>query len=223
MSNLELWEKVRTCPKEAQKEIKGGRLSGMTDINPVWRMKTLTEQFGPCGMGWYYEVTDKWMEISEDGQRAVFVQINLYIKAKDFNKSDIGEWSKPIVGVGGSMFIAKEKSGPYTSDEAYKMALTDAISVSCKALGIAADVYWSKDNTKYVKAEEPKEVPKAEAITEADKKEMAKLNIKIENLAKYLQCKPEEITHEQVVEAVKAKKEALIKMKQWEVGNGQVQ
>ena len=52
MSNLELWEKVRACPKEAQKEIKGGRLSGMTDINPVWRMKTLTEQYGPCGIGW---------------------------------------------------------------------------------------------------------------------------------------------------------------------------
>jgi hypothetical protein len=121
------------------------------------------------------------------------------------------------------MFIAKEKSGLYTSDEAYKMALTDAISVSCKALGIAADIYWSKDNTKYTKTEEPKETSKADAITEADKKEMAKLNIDIVKLAKYLQCKPEEITHDQVVEAVKAKKEALIKMKQWEVGNGKVQ
>jgi hypothetical protein len=27
--------------------------------------------------------------------------------------------------------------------------LTDAISVSCKALGIAADVYWNEDTTKY--------------------------------------------------------------------------
>lgn len=215
MSNLDLWEKVRACPKEAQKEIKGGRLSGMTDINPVWRMKTLTEQYGPCGIGWYYEITDRWTENGDNGQIAVFVQINLYVKDK--------EWSKPIVGVGGSMFVAKEKSGPYTSDEAYKMALTDAISVSCKALGIAADIYWSKDNTKYTKTEEPKETSKADAITEADKKEMAKLNIKIENLAKYLQCKPEDITHDQIVEAVKAKKEALIKMKQWEVGNGQVQ
>ena len=65
MSNLELWEKVRTCPKEAQKEIKGGRLSGMTDINPVWRMKTLTEQYGPCGIGWYYEIADRWTENEE--------------------------------------------------------------------------------------------------------------------------------------------------------------
>lgn len=29
------------------------------------------------------------------------------------------------------------------------MALTDAISVACKALGVAADVYWNMDATKY--------------------------------------------------------------------------
>lgn len=216
MSNLELWEKVRACPKEAQRTITGGRLNNFTDISPIWRMKVLTEQFGPCGFGWYYEITDKWNEADGLGQIATFVQINLYVKNGD-------EWSKPIVGMGGSAFVKKEGSNLHTSDEAYKMALTDAISVSCKALGIAADIYWSKDNTKYTKTEEPKEAPNTDAITEADKKEMAKLNIKIENLAKYLQCKPEDITHDQIVEAVKAKKEALIKMKQWEVGNGQVQ
>lgn len=37
----------------------------------------------------------------------------------------------------------------HISDECYKMALTDAISVACKALGVAADVYWSSDVTKY--------------------------------------------------------------------------
>lgn len=29
------------------------------------------------------------------------------------------------------------------------MAYTDALSVACKALGIGADIYWSKDKTKY--------------------------------------------------------------------------
>ena len=29
------------------------------------------------------------------------------------------------------------------------MALTDAISVACKALGFGANVYWDKDRTKY--------------------------------------------------------------------------
>ena len=49
MGNLDLYDKVRAVPKEAQKQISGGRLNGMTDINPMWRIKTLTEQFGVCG------------------------------------------------------------------------------------------------------------------------------------------------------------------------------
>jgi hypothetical protein len=47
------------------------------------------------------------------------------------------------------MFVTKESKGLRTSDECFKMALTDAISVSCKALGIGSDVYWNKDKTKY--------------------------------------------------------------------------
>ena len=31
----------------------------------------------------------------------------------------------------------------HLNDEAYKMALTDAISVACKQLGVGADVYLS--------------------------------------------------------------------------------
>ena len=49
--NLKLYNAVRSVPAEAQKKINGGRLKGMTDINPMWRIKTLTEQFGVCGVG----------------------------------------------------------------------------------------------------------------------------------------------------------------------------
>lgn len=49
-----------------------------------------------------------------------------------------GEWSDGIPGTGGSSFIAKERNGLYTSDECYKMALTDAIGVAAKALGMGA-------------------------------------------------------------------------------------
>ena len=37
----------------------------------------------------------------------------------------------------------------HIDDEAYKKAYTDAISVACKALGFAADVYYREDETKY--------------------------------------------------------------------------
>ena len=53
MENLELYTKVRELPKDAQRAITAGRLKGFTDINPMWRVKCLTEQFGPCGLGWY--------------------------------------------------------------------------------------------------------------------------------------------------------------------------
>lgn len=141
MNGLELYEKVRAVPDEAKKEIKGGRMNGKTDINPMWRIKTLTEQFGPCGIGWYYIPVKKWLEQSGN-EAAAFVDIEMYVKVD-------GEWSKPISGTGGSAFVSKEKSGLYVSDECYKMATTDAISVACKQLGIGADVYWGADRTKY--------------------------------------------------------------------------
>ena len=140
--NLTLYNKVCTVPAEAQKKITGGRLNGFTDINPMWRIKTLTEQFGVCGYGWYYDIVKIWTETGANNEIAAFVEIDLYIKIDN-------EWSKPIKGIGGSSFVSKDKNGLYTSDECFKMSLTDAISTSCKALGVGADIYFSKDKSKY--------------------------------------------------------------------------
>jgi len=141
MDNMKIYEAIRTVPEEAKKTISAGRLNGMTDINPMWRIKALTEQFGVCGIGWYFECTKQWIEEVGD-ERVACVNINLYIKVD-------GEWSKPIFGTGGSKLSTVERSGVYVSDECYKMATTDAISVACKSLGMGADVYWDKDRTKY--------------------------------------------------------------------------
>lgn len=150
MENLEIYNKLRSVPANAQREIAAGRLKGKTDINPMWRIKALTEQFGPCGIGWNYEITKQWLEAGAKGEISAFCNILLYAKVGD-------EWSKGIPGTGGSAFVASERNGLYTSDECYKMALTDALSVACKALGIAADVYWDKDKTKYTGHEEEQE------------------------------------------------------------------
>lgn len=164
MNNLELYDKFRKVPDTAKKNIGGGRLKGMTDINPMWRIKTLTEEFGICGFGWYYEITDKWIETSmAKDEITANVKINLYVKRDN-------EWSKPIVGIGGSMLVANEKNGLYVNDECYKMALTDAISVACKSLGIGADVYWNKDNTKYNDGKKDQAVaPKEKTLTYREK------------------------------------------------------
>lgn len=156
MDNLEIYNRVRSVPENAQKTIGGGRLKGMTDINPMWRIKALTEVFGPCGVGWKYAITDKRLETAPDGTVAAFLDIALYIRQGD-------GWSDAIPGTGGSMFISNERGGLYVSDECFKMALTDAISVACKALGMAADVYWDKDRTKYDRASAPAAQPEQPA------------------------------------------------------------
>lgn len=152
MENLAIYNAVRSVPDSAKRQIGAGRLKGKTDINPMWRLKTLTEQFGPCGIGWKYVITDKRLEQGANGEVAAFLDIDLFVKAD-------GVWSDAIPGTGGSAFVAKEKNGPYTSDECFKMALTDAISVACKALGFGADVYWEADRSKYDKPESKQEAP----------------------------------------------------------------
>ena len=146
MDNLHFYNLGREVPDSAKKPISAGRMKGSTDINPMWRIKKLTEMFGACGVGWYYVPTKKWLE-SYGEEIACFVDIELYIKVD-------GEWSKPIYGNGGNMFAAKEKAGIHVSDECYKMATTDALSVACKQLGIGADVYFEKDKTKYTSSNE---------------------------------------------------------------------
>lgn len=146
--NMRIYEAVRFVPEQAKKKITGGRLAGMTDINSMWRIKVLTEQFGPCGEGWYTSDVKYWQDrLDNNGSVALFCSIILHVKID-------GAWSQPIYGIGGNTLVAAEKSGLRIDDEAYKKAYTDAISVACKALGIGADVYFEKDVTKYSEYED---------------------------------------------------------------------
>lgn len=154
MENMSYYEMGRAVPEEAKKQFNNGSFQG-TDINPMWRIKKLTEMFGPAGIGWYTEILTERCEEHADAVIAI-VNLNLYIKVD-------GEWSKPIYGTGGNVIIRKE--GAKVSDEGYKMAYTDALSVACKALGIGADVYFEKDKTKYT-AEEPQKPTKSETKTQ---------------------------------------------------------
>lgn len=139
MGNLDIWNKVSRPPREALKTIKGGRLSGMTDVNPQWRLKVMTELFGPCGKGWTYTIDKLWTEPGPAETVMAFAMVSV----------KVGE-NTPIQGIGGSMLVARETAGLRPNDEGYKMAVTDALSTALKTLGVAADIYaglW--DGTKY--------------------------------------------------------------------------
>lgn len=134
MGNLDYYNKLKVVPQQALRPIQSGRLRGKHDINPMWRIKAMTEQFGVCGIGWKYIITKQWTETFGSEVKA-YCNIDLFIKVN-------GEWSDAIQGTGGSSEVSMESNGAYVSDECYKMALTDALSVAMKALGVAADVYF---------------------------------------------------------------------------------
>ena len=149
MDNLNYWNAMRSVPEQALKKIEAGNLRGKSDINPVWRLKTLTEQFGLCGVGWKIANCKYWLETADVVDNGVvkrevcaFCSLDLHIKVD-------GQWSDAIPGIGGSK-LAGTGYGKQANDECYKMAQTDAISVVAKMLGVAADVYFEKDKTKYV-------------------------------------------------------------------------
>lgn len=154
MSNMRIYDLARACPKEAQKMIQAGKLKGKTDINPMWRIRMLTELFGPCGIGWKTMNEKYWTTPGAGGEVIAWCSIQLVYR-------DNGEWSEPVSGIGGSMLVDTQKGNLVSNDEAYKMAYTDAVSVACKALGFAADIYWDAGRTKYSAPEDkPVQTPR---------------------------------------------------------------
>lgn len=141
--NMKYYEFFRKVPDSAKKEITAGRLKGMTDVSPMWRIKVLTEAFGPCGIGWK-TMNEKYSMIHCENTKEI---VCIYELDLIFKKGE--SWSEPIHGVGGSLLVAVEKNGLHTDDEAVKKAKTDALSVAAKTLGVAADVYYEKDRSKY--------------------------------------------------------------------------
>lgn len=141
--NMKLWKEVARPPLSALKTIKGGRLSGMSNISPQWRWQVMTENFGMVGFGWKYTIEKRWTSPGENGEQFAFVEVLLYVKVD-------GQWSEAIPGEGGSMLVSKEKNGFHNNDEAFKMSVTDALGTAMAKLGVGADIYLGTfDGSKY--------------------------------------------------------------------------
>lgn len=137
--NRRVYDASRDVPKEAIKPIDGGKLRGMSSINSMWRIKKLMELFGPCGIGWNYSIVHE-ERLPVHDEILLLLTIELTYRLPDES------WSQPITGVGSSKLVVKDRSGINADTDAYKKALTDAISVVCKMLGIGANVYFEGDD-----------------------------------------------------------------------------
>lgn len=145
IENLKIWNLVSQVPVNFLSPIQGGKLKGKTDINPQWRLMAMTQAFGMVGKGWDYTIKRTW-EIPNPATGEVMCFAEVAVK---YCLS--GEWSNEFSGIGGSMLIEKNKNGIQCNDDGYKMAVTDALSVAFKAIGIASDIYLGNfDGSKYM-------------------------------------------------------------------------
>lgn len=138
--NLAIWNALGKTDPAATKPFKrGGGFSG-TAVKPMWIVKRLTEQFGPAGVGWGVNKPE-FQVVEAAGDVLVYCTVSAWHGAKD----------NVLWGVGGDKVAGKNKNGPFSDDEAFKKAFTDAINNAFKSIGVAADIHMGLfDDDKYV-------------------------------------------------------------------------
>ena len=132
--NLRFWIPHCKTPKESTKNYNKKGFKG-TDINAQYRMRCMTEMFGPIGIGWGYEIKERWREES-NGSLFAYVLLQIWYKPAKMERTFTGEI------IGGT-------EGNFNPDEIWKSCITDALGKCMAQLGIGADVYMGEFDGKY--------------------------------------------------------------------------
>lgn len=178
-NNTDIWESLGTTDPKATRAFDRGGFKG-TAIQPIWMVKRMTEQFGPCGTGW--GVNEPQFQIEHcEADTLVYCTVSVWHGSQD----------NLLWGVGGDKVrqtFKKGQQGEYTKtdDEAFKKAFTDAVSNALKYLGVGADVHMGLfDDSKYVeKANSAEQKRRWEVIKEPIQNEL--LDVKTLDAARQL-------------------------------------
>lgn len=136
----DLWDRLgKTDPKHTKQFKRAGGFSG-TAIKPMWAFRRMTEEFGPCGIGWGVDKPE--FQVVQAGEETlVYCTVSIWYENANGH----------VFGVGGDKVAGKNKYGLSTDDEAFKKAYTDALSNALKLIGMGADVHMGMfDDSKYV-------------------------------------------------------------------------
>lgn len=132
--NSSLWDRVCKTDPSHTKKVNFGRQ--ITAIDPYQQIKRATEEFGPAGKGWGWEV--KQVETLPTNE--VCVLISLW---HGENVNRIEQWGQA------SLFIDKAEQKKDT--DCMKKATTDGITKCLSMLGFNADIFLGMfDDNKYV-------------------------------------------------------------------------
>lgn len=141
--NLALWQRVCVTDPRAVKPITGKQYSGNSP-KPYWIVQRLTEEFGPCGLGWGYTVLNERMErLTETDVLHVAVVRFWYVL--DGQRGEVEQ-------IGQTKAVYAKKDGSLLVDEdAPKKSVTDALVKCASYIGFAGDIFSGRwDDSKYV-------------------------------------------------------------------------
>lgn len=163
MNTLELWNKFEKTDSRFVKDFNKAGFRGSA-INPMYIVRELTKEFGPCGIGWKLEIEDeKYVEgpVLSDGVSRSMVHVVRGVLRYVVD----GKWCGTGPQYGQTMMVGENKNGVYCDEEAPKKSCTDLLSKCASLIGVAQDIYLGglgfKDN-KYTAEEPAKAAPKAE-------------------------------------------------------------
>jgi len=134
--NMKLWDSVCETDPGDTKKVTFGR--GFTAIDAHSQIRNATEQFGPAGAGWGWEV----VQVQYPPNDTVAILIRLWHGGHNPD-NHIEHW--------GQCGLYTDKDKTRDDQECMKKATTDGLTKCLSYLGFNADVFLGKfDDNKYV-------------------------------------------------------------------------
>lgn len=144
MDNKELWNRAFVTNPKAVKPITGKQYSGNSP-KPYWIVERLTDEFGPCGMGWgFHIVSERFERFSDtDTLHVAVVRFWYLLDGKRGELEQVGQTKSSYTTNGGKFMV---------DEDAPKKSVTDALVKCASYLGFAGDIFSGRwDDSKYVK------------------------------------------------------------------------
>lgn len=143
MDNKQLWNKVCVTDPKAVKPITGKQYSGNSP-KPYWIVERLTDEFGPCGIGWGFTIINERFERFSDTDTLHVAAVRFWY-VLDSKRGELEQ-------IGQTKSSYQSSAGKFILDEdAPKKSVTDALVKCASYLGFAGDIFSGRwDDSKYV-------------------------------------------------------------------------
>jgi len=141
--NKALWLRVCVTDPKAVKEITGKQYKGNSP-KPYWIVERLTDEFGPCGIGWGFSIISERFERFSDSDSLHIAAVKFWyvLDGKRGELEQIGQTKSTYTSAQGKFII---------DEDAPKKSVTDALVKCASYIGFAGDIFAGRwDDSKYV-------------------------------------------------------------------------